>query len=184
MKVSVQINPHQATKTSFKVTSNSPSAMSASVECAAVISDHRLPDSLKKVPAVRAARFLSSGSSTPATLQRKADRRIVVSASTRGDIMSASTFNKQGNSAPEVVSSSVSSGESSCIVTLTLTFAGRLLGPCSFLSAFSVWLGCDRMLTRLSMVCNFVRRSLSFLIAADSSACFWVHSVLSCVGNV
>jgi hypothetical protein len=90
IEVSVQINPHQAT-TSLKVTSDLPFAMSLSVEWAAVIFDSCFPDSLKKMPAVR-ARFLSSGSSTPATLQRNADRRIVSSPSTRGDIISASTF--------------------------------------------------------------------------------------------
>jgi hypothetical protein len=83
VKVSVQINPHQAT-TSFKVAFlPSASAFSLIVECTS--SEVVSPDALKKVPAVRAG-FISAASSFSATLQRNAVRRVVSSTSTRGDI--------------------------------------------------------------------------------------------------
>src|SRR5712672_1626320 len=73
---------HQGT-ISLRSTSDSLPTISSSVECDARISNHFPSFCLKKLPAVRARRLVSSGLSIPAILQRNARRRIVVTSSTR-----------------------------------------------------------------------------------------------------
>lgn len=143
------------------------------------ISSHSLSIGLKNVPVVR-ARLMSSCLSAPATFQRNAGRRVVVSSRTRDGYHVSMYFESRRNSVPEMVPSCLPSGDLSCMETLTVTFAVVVLGPCGFSLVKRFGLLMIEWLTLLSISFNCAIRSLSFLKAASSSNCFCVHSASSC----